>query len=122
MLECIIPILNVRDLHASCDYYANVLGFRKDWLHDSDDYRIAGVSRDQCSIDLCQGAQGRPGVWIWIGVEDVEVLYQELQVRGAKVLHQPTNYPWALEMRVEDPDGHVLRFGSEPKRDPRRTT
>ena len=25
------------------------------------------------------------------------------------------NYSWAYEMRIEDPDGHVLRFGSEPK-------
>jgi hypothetical protein len=27
----------------------------------------------------------------------------------------PTNFPWALEMHVEDPDGNVLRLGSEPK-------
>jgi hypothetical protein len=25
------------------------------------------------------------------------------------------NFPWACEMRVGDPDGHVLRFGSDPK-------
>jgi len=31
------------------------------------------------------------------------------------VRHPPTNYPWALEMQVEDPDGNVLRIGSEPK-------
>ncbi|NLF03184.1 MAG: hypothetical protein GX601_19645 [Anaerolineales bacterium] len=24
-------------------------------------------------------------------------------------------YSWAYEMRVEDPDGHVRRFGSDPK-------
>jgi hypothetical protein len=27
----------------------------------------------------------------------------------------PTNFPWALEMQVKDPDGNVLRIGSEPK-------
>ena len=27
----------------------------------------------------------------------------------------PEHYPWAYEMKVTDPDGHVLRFGSEPK-------
>ena len=31
------------------------------------------------------------------------------------ILHPPENYPWACEMKVGDPDGHVLRFGSEPK-------
>ena len=25
----------------------------------------------------------------------------------------PTNFSWALEMHVEDPDGNVLRLGSE---------
>ena len=29
-VECIIPILNVRDFSASIDYYVNVLGFRKE--------------------------------------------------------------------------------------------
>jgi hypothetical protein len=28
------------------------------------------------------------------------------------------NRPWAYEMQVEDPDGHVLRFGSEPLSEP----
>ena len=28
--------------------------------------------------------------------------------------HPPTNYPWgARELQVTDPDGHVLRFGSD---------
>jgi len=42
---------------------------------------------------------------------------------GASVLYYtrvrqpPCNYPWALEIHVEDPDGHILRFGSEPLTD-----
>ena len=35
----------------------------------------------------------------------------------ARFLHLPTNRPWAYEMQVVDPDGHVLRFGSEPRED-----
>ena len=27
---------------------------------------------------------------------------------------EPMNYPWALEFQIEDPDGNVIRFGSEP--------
>jgi hypothetical protein len=29
----------------------------------------------------------------------------------------PTNFSWAYEFRIADPDGHVLRFGSDPLRD-----
>ena len=37
-----------------------------------------------------------------------------VRVQEAKIILPPTNYPHALGMRVEDPDGHVLRFGSGP--------
>jgi len=59
--------------------------------------------------------QGRGGAWIWIGVEDVEKLHEEYKARGVAIRLPPTNYPWALEMHVEDPDGNVIRFGSEPR-------
>jgi predicted lactoylglutathione lyase len=54
---------------------------------------------------------------VWIGVEDVAMLYEEYKTSGAKIRRAPENYPWAYEMHVEDPDGHVLRFGSEPRTD-----
>jgi hypothetical protein len=56
-----------------------------------------------------------PGTWLWIGVEDIEPLFAEYSAKGVKFRELPTNYPWAYEMKIEDPDGHVLRFGSEPK-------
>jgi predicted enzyme related to lactoylglutathione lyase len=48
-------------------------------------------------------------------VNDVRKLYEELNPRGVKILMPPTNFPWALEMQIEDPDGNVLRLGSEPE-------
>lgn len=44
-------------------------------------------------------------------------LHEEYKTAGATIRHAPENYPWAYEMKVEDPDGHVLRFGSEPRTD-----
>jgi catechol 2,3-dioxygenase-like lactoylglutathione lyase family enzyme len=108
------PILRVADLPASVRYYVEVLGFRNaDWGGDG----FTCVTRDAAGIYLCRGAQGCAGTWAWIGVEDVGALYQEYQDRGARIHGPPRNYPWALEMHVEDPDGHVLRFGSEPLTD-----
>jgi uncharacterized glyoxalase superfamily protein PhnB len=113
MLECVIPILRVLNLEASIDYYLKVLGFVQDWRTQM----LASVSRDGLAIMLCQGDQGHPGTWVWIGVEDAAELHRELVSRGATIRQAPANYPWALEFRVEDPDGHVLRFGSEAKHD-----
>jgi uncharacterized glyoxalase superfamily protein PhnB len=51
---------------------------------------------------------------VWIGVEDARKLHDELKSQGVTILMPLTNHSWALEFQVEDPDGNVLRFGSEP--------
>jgi hypothetical protein len=42
---------------------------------------------------------------------------RKLKARGVAIRLPPTNYPWALEMQIEDSDGNVLRLGSEPRDD-----
>ncbi len=105
-----IPVFSVADLAASIDYYVDVLGFTLDWTHPGG---VASVSRDDCCIFLCQGDQGSPGAWTWIGVRDVDALHAELVALEARVRHPPTNYEWAREMQIQDLDGNVLRMGSE---------
>ncbi len=106
------PILNVSDLERSLRYYVGVLGFvTAAW--GGDDFTC--VIRDGASIYLSQGTQGQRGTWVWLGVDDVEALYNEYRERGAEILEPPQNHTWACEMKVADPDGHVLRFGSDPK-------
>jgi catechol 2,3-dioxygenase-like lactoylglutathione lyase family enzyme len=112
--ECASPILNVADMARSVRYYVDVLGFTPaPW--GTDDF--TSVNRDAAGIYLCRGGQGRPGTWVWVGVQDVQALFEEYAGRGATIRHPPRNYAWAYEMKVEDPDGHVLRFGSEPRAD-----
>ena len=106
------PILSVAKMARSLDFYVGTLGFTNaEW--GGDDFTC--VSRDGASIYLSEGDQGQPGTWVWVGVDDVERLHEELVAAGASMLHPPEDYPWACEMKVRDPDGHVLRFGSDPK-------
>ena len=110
--ECANPILRVASLAASVRYYVDVLGFTNaEWGGDE----FTCVTRDNASIYLSEGDQGQPGTWVWVGVGDVRALYGEYQATNAIVLQPPQNFGWALEMRVGDPDGHVLRFGSDPE-------
>ncbi len=108
------PILRVANMAKSVRYYVKVLGFKNAaWGNDF----FTCVSRGKAGIYLCRGGQGKVGTWMWIGVSDVAALYKEYKRAGAKIRHAPQNYPWAYEMKVNDPDGHVLRFGSEPRKD-----
>lgn len=104
------PILRVADLEASLAYYTAVLGFTVDWRNRL----FAQVTRGGAHLMLSQGDQGHAGTWVYVGVSDADALLAEIQPRGAIIRHPPTNYPWrARELHVSDPDGHVLRFGSD---------
>jgi catechol 2,3-dioxygenase-like lactoylglutathione lyase family enzyme len=108
------PILPVRNLAASVDYYVNALGFQLDWS-DPSGYGFASLSRGKCHLFLAEGDQGQPGgVWVWVGVGDAERLRDDYRRRGARIRHPPSNFSWAYEMQVEDLDGNVLRMGSDP--------
>jgi len=111
MIENVTPILRVEDIARSRRYYVETLGFSLDWDADA----MISVSRDGKSIMLCEREQGQPGTWLWIGVEDADVLFAEVSARGARIRTPPQNFTWASEFQLEDPDGHVLRIGSEPK-------
>ena len=106
------PILRVENMQTALHFYVDALRFENaSW--GTDDFTC--VVRDKAQIYLCQRGQGLGKAWVWVGVEDAEKLYEDLKAHGTPVRMPPTNYPWALEVHVEDPDGNVLRLASEPK-------
>lgn len=111
-IENVAPILYVTDMALSLKFYVDILGFKKaDWGDDN----FTSINRDGAGIYLCKGGQGLPGSWVWIGFDgDIFGLHQELKSKGVIIKLPPTNFSWAYEMQVQDPDGHVLRFGTDP--------
>jgi catechol 2,3-dioxygenase-like lactoylglutathione lyase family enzyme len=106
------PILRVENMEASLRFYVDVLGFKNaEW--GGEDFTM--LTRGGAVIYLCRRDQGRGGAWVWIGVDNAETLYKELVARGVPVRMPPTHHTWAVEIQVEDPDGNVIRFGSDPK-------
>lgn len=104
------PILRVSDFDVSLAYYLDVLGFSLEFR----DGRFCGLARGDASLMLSEGSQGCSSTWLYVGVSDADALHEELGARGARIRQPPTNYPWgSRELHVFDPDGHVLRFGSE---------
>ncbi len=111
--EVVVPILVVRDVPASIDYYVDKLGFAKKWdWGDPPDF--ACVARDQVELFLSQTAKTVPVSWISIFVQDVDALYETYKRTGAIIHQPPADYPWGLrEMTVEDLDGNRMRMGGD---------
>jgi catechol 2,3-dioxygenase-like lactoylglutathione lyase family enzyme len=112
----VTPVLRVRDVAAGVAYYVGTLGFKIDFQFPNvDEPFFASVSRGQCCLFLSAGDQGNAGSWVWIDGKDVDAVYEEYRVSGARIRNPPTNYSWGREMQVEDLDGNILRIGSDQK-------
>jgi uncharacterized glyoxalase superfamily protein PhnB len=122
------PILGVRNVRQTAEYYRDILGFRLD--------PVNGVF--QPSADEPGGVYAivkRGGAWIhfqirrgelpntirqplerdvYLYVNKLDSLYGELQHRGAKIIQPPRAAPYGLrELVVEDLNGYRLTFGEE---------
>lgn len=112
-MECTIPVLPVRDIAKSIDFYTNVLGFVVDW--GGPEGALCSVSREGHSIMLRADDHPHPS-WVWIGLQD-ETLIDQYRQREVRVVQEPRNMSWAYEMKLADLDGNVLWLGTEPRRD-----
>ncbi len=100
--ESIVPILYSENVVRSLNYYMEQLAFDEKWEWDNPT-TFGGVSKDCVRL---------PGTWIAINVDNVDEYYEEIKARGAKILSPPGDKEWFMrEMLVEDPDGHIIRFG-----------
>jgi ankyrin repeat protein len=112
--EPAVPIFTVSDVPKALDYYVDKLGFRAAFTWE-DPPTFATVARDDARIFLSAGREsGQPsGAWIAIFLPDVDALHREYVESGALIVTPPADYPWGVrEMRVQDPDGNVIRMGT----------
>ncbi|MGA2440288.1 MAG: VOC family protein [Tepidisphaeraceae bacterium] len=116
-VENTIPVLTVSDMQVSIRFYRNVLGFKLDWGGETDSSHIASVSRDGHAIML---QRRQPVAWgcVWIGGSILVSVWDKIRLRAdVTVVQRPTNQPWALDMKIKDPDANILWFGADPLED-----
>ncbi len=126
LFEKAYPILNVRNVAASLDYYLDKLGFEKGftWPPPCNDLGVPEViptygeiSRGNFALHLAQEEEPGTPVWVYLDLgskSDLSALYQEYQISGARIKEAPTDKEWDMrEMLVEDLDGHILRIGAQ---------
>ncbi len=112
----IIPVLSVRSVDGSIEYYTTVLGFDKDWEwpFGEGEKTFGSVSHGAVTVffNKRKDQEARP-FCVYYYVKDVDKLNEVYKTAGANITEEPTDKPWRMrEMLVTDPDGHVLRIGS----------
>ena len=119
------------DIAASVAWFEK-WGWTKQWDWGSPP-NFAALKSGNCTIFLCrdgQGGRGRganqatfgprgdeqtsdKGVWLWLGVDEVDDLHKHCVSAGIEVTFPPTDMPWgSRELHLRHPDGHVFRLGS----------
>jgi predicted enzyme related to lactoylglutathione lyase len=111
-------VLLVADVDRSVAYYRDRLGFTCAVYGDPPDFIVA--TRDEVTIlmALCEDPQRIvvpnwrivPNVWnVFIRVDDVDAIYEEVQRRGAEIDYSLYDAPSGFrEFGVQDPDGHEI--------------
>jgi len=117
--ECLKPILCVQDFRQVTDYYTKKLFFDLRWEWGTPP-SFGCVGLGSVEVFFCLKAQGSPGTWLCIFMDDVDDYFARIKKAGADVIYGPEDEPWGLrEIHVRDPNQHVIRFGHGiPTREP----
>ena len=114
-----IPILHVSSSAAAEDFYCGSLGFER-----RSAYRPHQDLLDPCYLTVhWDGAwlhlssfrdDSVPGAAVYLSVDNVDRVFQQLIAKGVTVELEPTDQSWGnREMYLRDPDGNSLRFTQE---------
>jgi catechol 2,3-dioxygenase-like lactoylglutathione lyase family enzyme len=115
------PILLVKDIVKSADYFRDKLGFSDVKMYGEPPY-FCMVSRDRFTVMLAQAGKNAELVPYWkivdkmwniyFWVDDADAIYAEFQASGAIIDYMLYVTPWGTkEFGVQDLDDHDIAFG-----------
>lgn len=118
----VAPVLLVRDIVASVEFWRERVGFETDAIH-GEPPSFAMPTRDDVTIMLAQvpaGSEPPMPNWrvldkcnqVYVWVDDANALYDELRGRGAPIDFSIYDTPWGTrEFGIQDLDEHDIAFG-----------
>ena len=117
------PVLLAPDVKEALDYYRDVLGFDVE-PYPGEPGVYGYATRDGSSIHIAHADHCRPNsdlvtnlCDVYLYVDDVEAIHDELVERGAQLIHPPTDREYGMrEIRVRDLNGYVLGIGKAIER------
>lgn len=109
------PILDVKSVEDSIEYYTTKLGFTKnwDWPDDSEDKTFGSVTNGEVSIFLAETPPPINPVWVFYDVVSADNVYAAYLEAGVTIREKPNDKPWgSREFQAQVLDGNVLRIAS----------
>ena len=121
-----IPILRIFDVAIAHRFYLEALGFSVDWEHrfEGTSPLYTQISRDGILLHLSEHVgDGTPGSAVWIPVDDVRALYDEVRRAPFDALKQSPGFdaedgPGGPGFSLIDPFGNQLRFAQPGRSEP----
>ncbi|MFI2562918.1 VOC family protein [Paenarthrobacter sp. NPDC018779] len=122
-----VQVLLVSNLEVSRAFYKEVLGCEvTDFWAVRDDFRLGfKLIEANSSLDVQPNKPGKGQDKSWDTYayvethEDIDILYKELEGKGASITQEPEVYDfdWGAwkEFSIKDPDNYVIAFGSGKK-------
>ena len=109
------PMLPVKSMPASVDFYCRMLGF--DLEKRNDDWGWAMLRFDDCRLMLDQSINAHPGAFrdsiLYLYPEDVVEYHRQIRQNGLAVPELEVAFYGLMEFRLTDPDGNRLWIGQD---------
>ncbi|BCP51659.1 hypothetical protein K32_02760 [Kaistia sp. 32K] len=120
VLKSFVPILFVRDVSKSAEFYRGKLGFEIDFLYGEPPF-YGSVSRGAAACLHLRhvhqpnfaelAARELSLILATVEVSDIQRLFEEFRARDVEFAQTPTRQPWGgTDLHVRDPDGNVISF------------
>ncbi len=115
-----VPVITTANVQATLDYYTQVLGFSEHFTYGEPpvyagvkrDCMLLYISHDDKLAATLKSSGLHPDIFLW--VQDVDDVFEEHKVRGAKIVEEISDRPWdARQYVIEDPNGYHLKI-AEP--------
>jgi len=109
----LIPMLPVKSMPASVDFYCRLLGFEVESRNDS--WGWAMLRFDNCRLMLDQSINAHPGQFrdgiLYLYPEDIVEYHKQVRKNGLEAPDLTVTFYGLTEFRINDPDGNRLWIG-----------
>lgn len=112
----LIPMLPVRSMPASVDFYCDMLGFEVEKRND--DWGWAMLHFDECRLMVDQSINAHPASprdsILYLYPDDIVEYHRQVRKNGLAVPDLTVTFYGLTEFRINDPDGNRLWIGQVP--------